>query len=386
MTLRLNKKKVLFVTAMSASKLNAIGVQTLYLAEAFDRDWIHCYWDGSSGTSAISNSYWLDSRIPSVWPFDIGRGFLTRQVERFGLGWWRGDHLVRHKQRSLRKLLAGTGFAYLAPLRCSEATKCREIIEMASCPFVVHLWDLLDPVLNTDYKWLLSHAEHVFCLSSTMTAVVRNAGARDTSRLAFVRPHSAYHATHSQGTHLIIGLVGFLSAYQKGLRLLEDAIASLRMSFSDICIRYIGPPAQLQFIPRDLRRVIEYIGLSDDHARDKALSGCQFGYLPGPMGPPEESSRSRHSIPSRSADYMANGLPIVAAAHPLSATSSFFSPIRDKGFYPVGDPHHLCRVVLNLQDERNWSQAAAECAVFFEKHCAIQNAQNELRSIAERFL
>lgn len=338
------------------------------------------------GKSEVSNSFRLSSSIPMLWPFAAGRGFVTRQVDRLGLGWWRNNHLMKYRKRHLRKLLSGAAFAYVAPLQCSEATRCREIVESLACPFVVHIWDLIEPELTSDYRWLFCRAEHIFCLSSSMTNVVCEAGGRKVSQLAFVRPASTYRAKPVDGDRLVIGLVGFLSAYHDGLKTLSEAIAGLRQKFSEVHVRYIGPPAQLQFIPDEMRKITEYIGFTNDDARDKALAGCHIGFLPGPMLSPQQDSRSRFSVPSRSADYMAVGLPMVAAVHPLSATSAFFAPIGDKGFYLANTPQEMHDTVEALRQEEAWTHAARECLLFFDRHCNKENAQKELLSVVGRLL
>ena len=381
-----SKQKILFITSMPASHTNAIGIQTLHYADALAAEWHHCYWDYGMGMSEVQNSYCLNSAIPRLWPFAAGRGFLFRQVERFRIGWWRGDRLIQSRKHRLRALFKETGFAHVAPLGNAEATRCREILEVLDCPFVMHLWDLLDSPLNADYAWLLLRAEHVFCLSETMIRDIGAVAKCEASILAFVRPQSRYLAEYSGSDTVVIGLVGFLTSYQDGLHLLSTAVERLRKSGVKVRIRYIGLPGQLRYIPEHLIGLTEYLGFADDDQRDKALAGCSFGYLPGPLLPPEQDLRSRYSIPSRSADYMAVGLPVVAAANAFSATSRFLAPIRNHGFFQVSEPSDFCVITERLREESMWKESSQGCRSFFELHFNKQFALTELRSIAQRFL
>lgn len=379
--------KVLFITSMPASRSNALGIQTMHLAEPFAPEWTHCYWyNHRMGESEVPNSHRLNTPIPYQWPFVTGRGFITRTAARLGLGWWRGDQLIESKKARLRRILGDIRFAYAAPIKNSDATKCREILETVGCPFVVHVWDFLDEGLNADYSWLFSHAEHVFCVSATMIEEICATASCETSLLPFTRSRSQYQAKHLGADTLRIGLIGTLFTYPDGLELLSRAIGGLRGHFANICVKYVGPRGQLEFIPDGLKGLTEYAGFPDDDGRDKALAECNVAYLPGPNLPPEEDARSRHSVPSRSADFTAIGLPMIAAVHPRSATNAFFSPIRGRGFFLVRDPEDICRVARELQDETFWAQAAHECASFFDKYFNKEHAQSELRSVAGRFI
>lgn len=182
-----------------------------------------------------------------------------------------------------------------------------------------------------------------------------------------------------------IALIGFLSAYEDGLALLSRAIEELTSAFSRVTLIYIGPVGQLKYIPASLTNITQYAGFLDDEARDEAMAGCQVAYLPGPLRPPEVDLRSKHSIPSRTADYMAVGLPVVAAANAHSATVRFFSPLGDRGFFPVASPEDFRRAIIKLTNKAFWLNAVRECTSFYEAHFNSVNALHELRSLVDRF-
>jgi hypothetical protein len=378
--------RILFVTSMPASRSNAIGLQTLYFAKALGHNWCHLYWDSGMGESEVPQSHPLSSVILRRWPFKVGRGFLLRQLQRSRLDWWQGNRLLESQKPRLREMLRNTKFAYVAPLRNSEATKCREILETVACPFVVHVWDLSDCALNEDYAWLFSHAERVFCLSSTMVDKMCSTSPCKVSFLTFVRPPSKFRSAFAPAGELKIALIGFLQPYQDGLMLLSSALETFRGDSAKIRLIYIGPPAQLKYMPSPLRHITDYAGFLDDDARDRVLASCHIAYLPGPLLPPGADLRSKHSIPSRMADYLAVGLPVLAAAHPHSATADFFSTIRGRGFFPVADPTDIQCVIRELTNETTWLNAAQECATFYSAHFDPGNALRELATLARRFV
>ena len=238
MSPQLNKGKILFVSSMPVSRSNAIGIQISHFAKCFASEWNHCYWDISMGKSDVPNSFPLNSPIPYLWPFELGRGFLTRQIERFALSWWQGDSLIDSRKPRLLEILGDVRLAHVAPLRNREASRCREILETVGCPFVVQIWDISDPVLNEDYDWLFSRAARVFCLSSNMMEEVRQNTACETSIQSFVRPPSTFRARYIGEDKLIIGLEGFflptLTAFNCSTIQSMTCVCNTRMSASSI--------------------------------------------------------------------------------------------------------------------------------------------------------
>lgn len=379
-------REILFISALPASHSNAIGILVLHFAAPFGEAWRHCYWDTNMGSSEVSNSILLNSSIPRLWPFALGRGFVTRVVERFELGWWHGDRLLASRKPQLQKKLEHVGFAYATPLRNGDAARCREILETAKIPFVVHLWDILDTPLSRDYAWLFSHAERVYCLSEPMLSLVRATAKCETGLLSFVRPQSKFRASYRSRNSTVIGLIGFLAAYREGLDLIEKSIGSLQAHDARVTIRYFGPTGQLRYIPEGLKSFTEHLGFLVGDKLDQALADCDIGLLPGPLLAPEQDPRSKYSVPSRIGDYLAVGLPVIAAVHPNSATNVFCSLLRGHGFYPANDADDVAGALKTLREERAWRDASAKCETFFNERCDASVALDEFISIASRFL
>jgi hypothetical protein len=336
------------------------------------------------GKSEVHDSYCLKSPIPRLWPFATGRGFLARKVEDFGLCWWRGDRLNESRKPQLRELVGRTKLAYVAPLRNSEATRCRQILDTLGSPFVVHLWDILDDKLNDDYTWLFSHAMHVFCLSEAMLDRVHQLARCEASILPFIRPKSIYRARANRDQDaFVIGLLGFLAAYKDGLELLAAATDALMACGLRVRIKIIGPRENLALLPSSLKPLVEYSGFLDDDARDKVLASCDAGYLPGPHQPPQHDLRSRYSIPSRMADFLAAALPVIASVHEASATASAFSSLDGCGFFPARDAGEICAAVQRLLDIDFWSHASDNCLDFFGESYSKDVVLSRFRTIMD---
>jgi hypothetical protein len=386
MPARESRKQVLFVSAMPAARSNAIGVQILQYATPFVEAWKHWYWDISMGQSGIANSMRLNSSIPNLWPWGTGRGFVTRVVERLELGWWHGDRLLARRKPDLQRMSERVGLACVAPLRNSEATRCREILETIRRPFVVHLWDISESPLNADYQWLFSRAERVFCLSESMMGLVRETAHCELGQLRFVRPQPKFRAAYQGRESIRIGLVGFLAAYREGMDLFAQAIDALEMQFTRVRLLHIGPPGQMQYVPERLKKITESAGMLSDGERDRYLADCNVAFLPGPFLAPEGDRRSKYSVPSRIADYLGIGLPIIAAVHPDSATSSFCLPLSGRGFFRVNNAEELAEIFGTLSNEKEWVGASAYCVSFFTRYCDARVGLREFSEFAERFL
>ncbi len=219
-----------------------------------------------------------------------------------------------------------------------------------------------------------------------MVDVVQHRATANIGILRFTRNESKYKAKYLGRDRFFIGLVGFLPAYQDGLELLGHAVSRLQQHFKEIRVRYIGSADQMNYIPDTLKPYTEHMGFHGQAGVDAALATCNVAYLPGPLRSPAVDLRSRHSVPSRSADYMAVGLPIIAAVHPASATNLMFSRIRDKGFFMAGDADSICPLALSLRDKEQWSHASLECSAYFQEELNINRARHELSSVIIPFL
>lgn len=377
-----------FITPFALSPRNAIGVQVMNFSRLWSQPWSHCYWDTCTGVSTEKNSVLLKSSIPHRWPFDIGRGFVGRQVERMNLCWWKGDRLLEKRKSGLARLFRNSTVAYVAPLSARDAVRSVEVLQVLNIPYVVHLWDVCDDGLCRnvhEYRELLNSSEHIFCVSSAIESDVKKISAKPVSVLSFTRPDALFRATEPLGEELRIAILGHVAPYKHGLRMLESALPSLEQVFSKTSILYIGADEQAAMLPESLRRITTTTGFVDDATRDRFLANCNVGFLPGPLLDTTDD-RSRHSIPSRIADYYSVGLPVVAAVYEGSATNRQFESLRGAAFQRTSNPSELLSALTAIKDETLWRQASQNARKCFVETMSEEVVLGHLESVIAKLI
>ena len=368
------------VTQYALSNRTAIGIQTGLLTKQFSH-WNHFYWEPEKALATVPNSHRLENGLLLVWRFTAGRGFFRRSINRFGLSWWRNNRLRPRHRKYVSAIARDSDFCYLAPLDERDASRCRDIVGVVDRPFVIHLWDNLDGSLqdgSSDLRWLVQQAEHVFCVSKPLLDEVVQLNPR-VGYLLFQRPASSHFAIPPNGiTPFRIALIGHVNSYRDGLALLMGAVQRLRRDGVDTEVIYVGQEEALQFLPPSLREPIVYIGFLNDDRRDATLASCHAGFMPGPLQPPQTDGRSRYSIPSRLLDFSAVGLPVIATAHPASATASFLQPVAGKGAFLVRQEAEICALVRALMEPGRWREASDWSLAFFGEELASSDRNQKL--------
>jgi glycosyltransferase involved in cell wall biosynthesis len=348
------------------------------LLEPFAKNLKHFHWDRSFGFSDRFNCRFIDCWTPSRWPFARGRFFARQQLERLDLSWFLGETIDESEIPGIRAALGDPDLAYLVPLSEDDARRCRDIVRIVGCPFVIHLWDVLQGRIgkrDSAYEWLLRRARHVFCVSDAILEETLEVTDR-ASLMPFVRPSPTHRARWHPSASPLIAVVGDVTPYEDGMHLLADAVEQMRRSGIAVRVRHIGSPMKFLHSSKRLKTTmdrleIDYFGHVEDKRRDELLADCHVAYLPGPMRPSDASSRSKYSIPSRVADYLGVGLPIVAAVNPLSSTASFMSEISGAGFFGVATVEEIRQVLSTLESELQWVRAQRGCLEFFETRIEI---------------
>jgi hypothetical protein len=329
----------------------------------------------------------LKSSIPHRWPFDAGRGFVTRQVERLNLCWWKGDILLQKRKSRLTRLFRNSTVAYVAPLSARDAVRSYQVVRVLRVPYVVHLWDNFDEhgIYGNarEYKELLDSAEHIFCVSSAIEVDAKKITGRPVSLLMFTRPNALIQATEPLRSDLRIAIVGHVAPYKQGLHLLERSLPALRQLFSRISVLYIGPSDQAEMLPESLTQLATRTGFVDNGTRDALLAGCNVGFLPGPLLD-TSNSRSRYSIPSRIADYYSIGLPVLAAVHEASAANSHFKGLSGSAFLRTSNTSQLLMALTALKDEAIWRQASESARLCFAETMSEEVVLGQLESVIAR--
>ena len=328
------------------------------------RKWNHLYWneveDRSFGAHSRRIESWLFGRISRFKRDSLGP--IARTLGACGFSWWKMNqlkpirttqiHLIYHDQTSV---------LYAAICETKDAERARSVILAVNRPFVLHIWDLLDvnQIHEDSVQWLIRNARHVFCCSEPAADAVKQFR-KDTSILCFRRMPASHRAKSPGEAPLRIALIGYCSAYTDGLSLLNDALTLLRLKGIETEVCYIGGRKQMAQWSHCLHGKVRATGfLHSDEARDQALAGCHVGFLPGPLAPPAIDPRSRFSIPSRILDFVATGLPCVAAVHRESATAAYMEKIGLSSCIIEHTTEQLAAQLSALAKQNNWNRHAA---------------------------
>lgn len=350
-----NQKRTLFVTRFGLSDRTAIGVQTRYLLGQFPNH-IHFYWNEGlfdpkfPGSRRIEN--WYFSRLPVL----KKQNAAARLFTKLKLGRWDDDRPSAALVSFLIALRSQLSAVYLAPIDAKDAVRMRAIVTTLQMPFVLHLWDFLDNGLDHDAtRWLVANAIHVFCLNRHILSALHDLQP-SSSILTFTRPPPKSIATYKLKDELIVAIMGDIGSYRKGAECLIQAIKLLRRAGRDCRIVYIGRQRTLKqcgFNDYGFVKSTGFIALGDE--RDRILSECGIGFIPGPIAAPEIDARSKYSIPSRILDFMAVGMPFVGTVHPHSATYAFCRDLGiESGLLPTLDAKALARLIMRMATQREW--------------------------------
>ena len=361
-------KVPLFLTRYSLSTKNAIGVQTNYFLEPH-REWLHFYWRSKEFFSREPRSVRLENLIFSRVSFFHQINDHVQRLQRLGAGWWKDDQLRPGYARMLfERYQPRVSTIYAAPLESRDAKRIRQIIEIFGVPFVLHLWDFLDARIddNEDLRWLIQRAAKIFCLSQPMLDEITPVRP-DADRLVFCRKPSRTVAGPGGDQTLRIVMIGDIYSYRHGLDLLDQAVQRLILRGAKITVCYLGREKSFRSLASSLTERLEPLGfVQGDENRDRELSKCHIGFLPGPYTDPNVDMRSRYSIPSRILDFLATGLPIVGTIQPKSATGIFCEKLGIQ-------EHCFCRSaadvensLIELLDQSNWLSAAAKSRQAFD--------------------
>jgi glycosyltransferase involved in cell wall biosynthesis len=361
-------KVPLFITRYSLSPKNAIGVQTNQLLQP-QSDWLQFYWSSKDLLSRDSRSIRIENALFSRVSFFQNDNEHVRRLQRLGAGWWECDRLRPERARwLLEKYQHRVSSIYAAPLEKRDARRIRQIIEIFNVPFVLHLWDFLDSRIcgSEDLVWLLERAAKVFCLSQPMLDEVSGIRA-DAEVLLFSRKPSRTIAVAPANRTLRIVMIGNIYSYRHGLDLLDQAIQRLTARGLGVSVCYLGPAKALRSLESALVRKVQPLGfVKGDEGRDRELSKCHVGFMPGPFTDPDIHMRSRYSIPSRILDFLATGLPIVGTVQPTSATGIFCETLGVHDDCFCGTPESIEDALAGLQNQSRWSIAAGKSRRAFD--------------------
>jgi glycosyltransferase involved in cell wall biosynthesis len=320
---------VCIITGPALARTHGTGAQLLRLFGGTDVRFFHLYWNSRPfGRSEHPRSYALENR---AWTLPRG-GRLARALgRRLGILWWsRNDVDARKLARLRARADLRADVAYVIVASEAECERARSLLARLGCPYVVHLMDVehpqgLDPTTMPAYRGLLERASAVLVLNDAMAREAARFQVRDLRVVAFsceVTPRVA--RPPEPGSPLRLLVAGSVQQHGPGLRLLAQAWPRILARHPAARVVYVGAD-QAEMTTPDLRDIVDnrgYITSADEYQR--IVESCHVGYLPGPS---TMNALGRFSVPSRTADFLMSGLPIVACVAAGSATETFLQPL-----------------------------------------------------------
>jgi hypothetical protein len=331
-------------------------VQTKYLLHQVPNH-IHFYWNEGLFDPNFPRSRRIENWVLSRLPVLKKENAASRLVAKLKLGAWDDDMPSRALVAFLTELRPRLSSVYLAPIDAKDALRMKAIVTTLQMPFVVHLWDFLENSVSHDAtRWLIANAIHVFCLNRQILSAVHGMQP-SSSILTFTRPPAKSTATYQIRDELTVAIMGDIGSYKDGVQCLIQAVKLLRRAGRNCRILYIGRRRTLKQCGLEGYRFITSTGfIASGDERDRNLSECAVGFIPGPIAAPEHDARSKYSIPSRILDFMAVGLPFLGTVHSHSATYGFCRDLGiESGLLTTLDPKRLARLIMRMATLREWA-------------------------------
>jgi glycosyltransferase involved in cell wall biosynthesis len=346
---------------------------------------VHLMWDISeSGAKSVEQVVVADDAMAMAWwpfPFYRGRGVYMRCRSRLGLDWWSRDQLNLAKlNRKLRTFRSRPRRAWVICMHEWDASRAYALWEgVGKPPFVLHVVDIfhdrLSEVETPKFRRLIQEAKHVLCISANIAAEMRSNGAKSVSLLPLCSGFSV-DGREPFGPPLRIVVSGTLysSASADSFKLLVDSWPAIKQLFPGVELHYCG--ASGKQLPRELLCEILDHGLLSHEAYQDLLRRCHLAYLPvshpsHPLG--------RFSIPSRLADYLACGLPVIASTDPGSGIFSVLSSLPRGCAANVADTKALVQAIMAFAgDSVCWGEASTKAASYARQELRVENVRAEL--------
>ena len=271
---------------------------------------------------------------------------------------------------------AGVGHLY-ARMGCFRASALWEGV--GKPPFVLHVMDIFHDRLSEEetpnFRRLIREARHVLCISANIAAEMRSNGAKSVSLLPLCSGFSV-DGRQPFGSPLRIVVSGTIRSgvSEDAFKLLVDSWPAIKQQFPAVELHYCG--ASGKQLPRELLGEILDHGLLSHEAYQDLLRRCHLAYLP--VSHPNHTVW-RFSIPSRLADYLACGLPVIASTDPGSGIFSFLSSLPRGCAANVADTKALVQAVMAFAgDSVCWAEASTKAASYARQQLRVQTVRAEL--------
>jgi hypothetical protein len=362
---------------------------SIYLAKLFDgapRPFVHVMWDAveggmdSSGTTLVADDLASWGFLPFRRPAHLVAG-LCRHL---GFRWWDGARLNRPRmQRALGRLPVRPKAAWIVCMMESDAEKIIPLWEtLGEPPFVLHVMDIfhdgISEVATPRFVDLIRRASHVICISEEIAHEVRRWGARSVSLVLCASSFSTARRRPGFARPLRVVLSGALwnICYERNAAVehLAAAWPLIKERWSDAELHYTGSSGG--DFPAALRRDLHDHGLLGTEDYEQLLNTCDLAYLP--VSHPGDSF-ARFSLPSRLADYLACGLPILAATEPGTAVHSFLQSLPDGCATNVRSAEEVVSAINGfITAPERWKKASLAAAAFARENLAVDAVRSQV--------
>lgn len=220
----------------------------------------------------------------------------------------------------------------------TQSSQASDILAaLGNPPFVLHLLDVLEhdplaPNRHRNLRQLCCRAHTVLCISELLSRAVRTASGASTQLLPVCAdPYSFLLPLSSQGGgRTRIALLG--TVYRRDvagdarlLGLLGAIWPALQKTFPEAELVYAGH--SFPEFPESLQPFVTNLGPLPAQACLEMLAGCALACLTASY---TSASAFRYSVPSRLADFLAAGLPVIAWVSPDTAVAEFLAPLEGK--------------------------------------------------------
>lgn len=372
------------VTECALSRKHGTGAQLLGILEGSSLEYFHFYFTHAhAGESECARSYRIED---PRWRWR-GRRHIGKIERLLGLNWWEGNRLDSARFSSLlRKKALIADAAYVCVGTEEAAGQANAILAELKVPYVVQVMDIyyqagFDPASMPELAKLVNGASAVVAINEAIKAELMKFGRNDVRILAVGRDTTPLHAAPPQpGQPLRLLLVGNLVAYETGLRVLERIWPEIKQRLGNVTLVYAG--AHNHMVPAGLRPSMEDAGYITGVEYDRVVASCHVGVLPGPM---DLNHLGKFSIPSRTGDFLAAGLPLLGFLAPGSATRVTLAPLAGEAAVftndGVGVAEGLAKIVATPE---LWSIASAKANAFASDHFNLARTRTAVLEILDR--
>jgi glycosyltransferase involved in cell wall biosynthesis len=370
---------------------NGTSVHLGRLLEGRKDSIVHLMWDISeAGAESVEQVVVADDAM-AWWPFpfDHGRRVYMRCRNRLGLNWWSRDQLNLAKlNRKLRNFRSRPRRAWVICMHEWDASRACALWEgVGKPPFVLSVHDIFHDRLSEGetpkFRRLIREARHVLCISANIAAEMRNNEAKSVSLLPLCSDFSV-DGQQPFGPPLRIIISGIIwrhiYAENPALKLLADSWPAIKHQFPGVELHYSGLTGK--HLPDKLRGEIQDHGFLSHSAYEDLLRRCHLAYLP--VSHPS-TTVGRFSLPSRLADYLACGLPIIACTDKGTAIASFLESLPEGCSANVANATELCNAVARFAgDPLRWKEASATAREYAQFKLGAESGRTELFRQLER--